>query len=423
MPARAGRDAPTDQVGVDRVRVAVTGAAGPVARLLIDRLTADPSVGEVVAVDATAMSGDLFGDTPHGVRLVSTDSCDPAVATAFGGCDVVVHLDPDPVRQQLPGPRPDELTTDAVTAGGLPPMGRPSGDGAGPTPDPASSGTATGPELELLAPVPAGRAVRAAQTVLTAAAAAGVRTVVLVTSAMVYGAGGDGAVLLGEDESPAADPVSPMLRDMLEIERVAAAAGRTHPGLGVAILRPAALVGPGVDTLVTRHFESPRLLTVRGAAMRWQFCHLDDLVAALQLAATRPLRGALTVASTGWLAQEEVERLSGLSRVELPESLAFGTAERLHRLGLTPAPAGELRFVTRPWVVPSTRLRDAGWRPLWDNADAFSVLLEEARGRVALAGRRIGRRETATLSAAGATVAVLGTAAIVRRARRARRRG
>ena len=151
--------------------------------------------------------------------------------------------------------------------------------------------------------------------------------------------------------------------------------------------------------------------------------HLDDLLGALTTAATRPLTGALTVGCTGWLAQEEVERLSGLGRVELPESLAFGTAERLHRLGLTPAPAGELRYVTRPWVVSSTRLRDAGWRPLWDNADAFAVLLEEARGRTAVAGRRIGRRETATLGAAGATVAVLGTAAIVRRARRARRRG
>lgn len=425
MPARDSPDAP-----VPRVRIAVTGAAGPVARLLLDRLAADPAVTELVAIDAEAADGDLAGELPAGIRVVAADSCDPAIADAFSGCHVVVHLDPDPVRQQLPGPRPDEVperpgrpaTAGMATAGmataGTATAGAATADGD--TSDGADTST---PELELIEPMPAGRAVRAAQTVLTAAAATGVRTVVLVTSAMVYGAGSKANVPLDEDDPPAAHPMSPMLRDMLEIERVAASAGRTLPGVSIGVVRPAALVGPGVDTLVTRHFEAPRLLTVRGAPMRWQFCHLDDLVGALHIAATRPVHGTLTVGCTGWLAQEEVERLSGLNRVELPESLAFGTAERLHRLGLTPAPAGELRYVTRSWVVPATRLRNAGWRPLWDNADAFAVLLEETRGRIALAGRRMGRRETATLGAAGATVAVLGTAAIVRRARRARRRG
>ena len=348
------------------------------------------------------------------LRVVEVDSLDPAVAAAFAGCDVVVHLDPDPVRQQLPEPGPDSASPTR---------------GDGPSPD-AVDGSADGAvqpdpreDVELVEPVPVGRAVRAAQTVLTAAAAAGVGTVVLVTSAMVYGTRRDPARPLAEDDPPAAAPMGRLLRDLLEIEHVAETARRTHPGLAVAVLRPAALVGPGVDTLITRHFEAPRLLTVRGVAMRWQFCHLQDLIGALLVTALRPLAGPLTVGCTGWLAQDEVERLSGLGRVELPESLAFGTAERLHRLGLTPAPAGELSFVTRPWVVPATRLRDAGWRPTWDNADAFGVLLTEARGRVALAGRRIGLRETATLGAAGATVAVLGTAAIVRRARRARRRG
>jgi hypothetical protein len=112
--------------------------------------------------------------------------------------------------------------------------------------------------------------------------------------------------------------------------------------------------------------------------------------------------------------------ISGMRRIELPSSLALGTAERLHRLGVIPAPASDLQYVMHPWVVPSTRLRAAGWRPTYDNPTALGVLLEQVSGHHALAARRVGRRD-ATIGAAGAAVAVVGTAALVRRARKKRR--
>ena len=49
------------------------------------------------------------------------------------------------------------------------------------------------------------------------------------------------------------------------------------------MLRPAALVGGGVDTIFTRHFEAPRLLAVKGSRTCWQFCHVDDLLSAIEL--------------------------------------------------------------------------------------------------------------------------------------------
>jgi hypothetical protein len=73
-----------------------------------------------------------------------------------------------------------------------------------------------------------------------------------------------------------------------------------------------------------------------------------------------------------------------------------------------------------PWVVDCAALRAAGWRPRFGNSEALRVLLDQRQGRHAVAGRRVARKE-ATITAAGATVAVIGTAAIVRRARRHRR--
>jgi hypothetical protein len=112
-----------------------------------------------------------------------------------------------------------------------------------------------------------------------------------------------------------------------------------------------------------------------------------------------------------------------MKSLELPARLTFGTAERLHRLGVTPAPAAELRYAVYPWVVECAALYSAGWRPSYDNATALEELVAAAGGHRAVAGRRITRKETA-ITAAGAaagTAAVIGTAAIIR-ARRSRGR-
>lgn len=359
--ARSRRPAASKRLPV----VAVTGASAGVGRALTAALAERDDVGKVVALDSRR--GDVAGVT---WRVVNVR--DPVLVKRLAGVDVLVHL---------------------------------------------AWNSEPGAESE------ARRAfnVRGTETAVTSAAAAGVRRVVLVTSAMVYGALPDNPTPLDEDAPLRAVADDSVVGDLLEIEALAERARTTHPGLDVCVVRPATVVGPGIDSVLTRHFEAPRLLVVRDSRPCWQFCHVNDLVSALVFVVLHDVAGPVTVASEGWLEQDEVEALSGLRRIELPASLAFGTAERLHRLGITPAPASELQYTVHPWVVPARRLRDAGWTPAYDNAGALCALLAESAGRTAIASRRVGRGDaTATLGAAGATVAVLGAAALVRRSRRRR---
>lgn len=362
---RSGRSDGSRRDG--RPVIAVTGAASGLGARLAARLVENPDIGRVVGIDDRRGAVD-------GVTWRVLDVTDPGLARRLTSVDTVVHLDVD--------------------------LGLDGGDRR-------TAGSAS-------------RNVRSTQTVLTSAAASGVRRVVLCTSAMVYGALPDNPVPLDEDAPLRATPDGDLLADLLEMERLAAQAPRSHSGLQVTVLRPATVVGPEVDSVLTRHFEAPRLLVVRDSTPRWQFCHIDDLAAALELAALGRVEGVATVACEGWMGQAEVELVSGLRHIELPASLALGTAERLHRLGVIPAPAGELHYVMHPWVVPATRLREAGWRPTYDNPTALGELLELVRGHHAVAARRVGRRDAAA-GAAGAAVAVVGTAALVRRARRRRR--
>ena len=74
--------------------------------------------------------------------------------------------------------------------------------------------------------------VRGAQTVLTAAAAGQVGRVLLVTSAMVYGARPDNQVPLPEKAPLAADADSSVAGDLLEVEQLAQPLAARQPGRG-----------------------------------------------------------------------------------------------------------------------------------------------------------------------------------------------
>ncbi|WP_396448994.1 NAD-dependent epimerase/dehydratase family protein [Actinomadura sp.] len=345
--------------------VAVTGAASGAGRLLAARLAGREEIRKVVAIDGQR------GDVP-GVTWRVTDIRDPLLSGRLSDVDVIVNLD----IERSPDADPRERRTHNV---------------------------------------------RGAQTVVTAAAAARVRRVVLVTSAMVYGAGPGNEVPLSEDAPLLAEASTSIAGDYLEMEELAATAPVTHPGLDVTVVRPAAVVGPGVDTVVTRHFEAPRLLSVKGSTPGWQFCHIEDLASALDVVVTEGVRGPVAVGGEGWLGPEEVAEITGKRSFELPAALTFGMAQRLHRLGMTPAPATDLHYVAYPWVVDCARLRAAGWKPMYDNAAALRVVMEETAGRHAVVGRRVGGKEATVATAAGATVAAIGAAAAIRRARKRRR--
>jgi nucleoside-diphosphate-sugar epimerase len=337
--------------------IAVTGAGAGLGRAFVERLAARDDLGGLIGLDVAPARVD-------GIVWRAVDVRDPLLTSRLTGATTVVHL----------------ATSYDVT---LP--------------------TATRRALN----------VRGTAHVLEAAREAGARRVVLCTSADVYGVQPDNPVPLPDDAplTGAADEVT-LAGDHVEVERLASHAART--GMAVTVLRPATLVGLGTayDGQALRQLSAPRLLAVRGVEPLWQLCHVDDLVAALELAALGEVTGGLGVACEGSVPQRVVEELTGRRRLELPAAVALSTAERLHRVGVTASSPRELDHLLGPLVLGCDGLRTAGWSPAWTNEDA---LLAHLSARVPEGGRGT------AVTAAGATVALLGTAALVRQARRRRR--
>jgi nucleoside-diphosphate-sugar epimerase len=341
--------------------VGVTGAAGQLGAAVAAALVRSEGIRQVVGLDTVRPA-------VPGVTWRRADPVDPALAGALRGIDALVHL---------------ALDLDAGS-------------------DRAVQRTANN---------------RGASIALTAAAAASVRRVVLVTSARVYGAHADNPVPLPEDAPLRAQPENTLLGDLLDIEQLAARARSAYPGVSVSVVRPALLLGPGFEHAAAGLLDGPRLLAVRGARPHWQFCHVDDLGSAVATTLLAGLDGPLTVACDGWLEQAELELALDRRRIELPAPVAFGTAARLHAIGVS-TPPSELSYLVHPWVVSSQRLRQAGWRPTHSNLEA---LAEYVAGRP-VGPRRLRMDAKGATAAAGATVALVGTAALIRRARQRRRR-
>ena len=337
--------------------VAVTGAADGLGRALVERLAEREDLAGLLGLD-------LVPGRVDGVVWRTGDVRDPLLATRLTGATTVVHL---------------ATSYDATL-------------------DPESRRALN---------------VRGTAQVLDAAREVGARRVVLCTSADVYGVSPVNQVPLADGSPLAAEPDElTLVGDLVEVERLADHAQRT--GLDVTVLRPATLVGlgPAYDGQLLRQLAAPRLLAVRGIEPLWQLCHVEDLVAALELAAVGAVSGALGVACDGALPQVVVEEVTGRRRLELPAVVALSTAERLHRAGVTSSSPRELDRLLGPLVLGCDGLLAAGWKPTWTNEDA---LLAHLSARASDTGRGT------AVTAAGATVALLGTAALVRQARRRRR--
>jgi len=255
--------------------------------------------------------------------------------------------------------------------------------------------------------------------VLDAAGDAACAHLVVVTSALVYGAWPTNPVPLTEDAGLRPNPGFEPAVLLAEVERLVAEWHDAHPAAVVTILRPAPVVAEG-----EAGWLAPMLAAVRGVPVGdddppGQFVHLDDLASAVVRVVTDRLPGVFNVAPEGWIDGDALRALQGGPRLRLPGRVAERVASWRFRAGMSPTPPGLLPWTTAPWVVAADRLRATGWTAAHSNEEAF-VAGHRASPWATVSPRR--RQEIALGASAGvAALAVTAvTVAVRRRLRRPR---
>ncbi|MFM8562847.1 MAG: NAD-dependent epimerase/dehydratase family protein [Acidimicrobiia bacterium] len=245
----------------------------------------------------------------------------------------------------------------------------------------------------------------------------GVRHVVLLSSAMVYGAWPNNPVPITEDAALRPDFGFAFARQLATVEQMVDDWREGAPGRTSCILRPVpAMAADGTSSLV-RALAAGMGGRLGEDDVPAQFLHLDDLASAVELVVNRRLDGVYNVAPDGHVPGARVRSLWGMApRLRLPDRLAEVVADVRWRFQRGPIPPGLRPYVRSPWLVSNGRLRAEGWTPSVTNEQAF-VEGTDAKWWTMLTPKR--RQELALGAMGVTTLGVVGTIVVWLR-RRAR---
>lgn len=326
---------------MDDLRVVVTGASGAVGRHVADRLGANDAVAELVALDRFPSDG---------VRQFDVLTGDLADILDEG--DVLVHLAATPV-------------------------------GFG------GDGNAAKADKSL------------AERVLAAAATAKAAHVVIVSSAMVYGAWPDNPMPLTETATVRPNQEFRFGLVRSEIEAMAEQWAEDTGAL-LTIVRP-------VTTLARGRENALALLLRNSAAIRnsdgdapAQFLHAEDFASALETLVAGRHGGVYNIAPDGWLRPAEVAALRGIPEtpIRVPGVVNSAVSDARRRLGARTHP-GLTAYLQHPWVVANDKLKALGWEPEFSNEEAYVAGYQPSR----FDGVTSKRRQEIALGATGAALA------------------
>jgi UDP-glucose 4-epimerase len=210
-----------------------------------------------------------------------------------------------------------------------------------------------------------------------AAAAGGVRHLVLRSFTAVYGARGQNPNFLSEDRRPDAGSRLAWVRDKVEAEEHAFSFSRRYPTLGVTVLRFATLLGPGVHTFYTRMFSKRVVPVVLGYDPLLQLLHPDDALEATVRALAKGPCGVVNVVPSSTVSLLTALHVAEKVALAVPHVLAYPLADAWWGAGLGEAPGGFVDYARFLFVADGEKARhELGFQPRYSSREALAAYLE-----------------------------------------------
>jgi UDP-glucose 4-epimerase len=174
----------------------------------------------------------------------------------------------------------------------------------------------------------------------------------------------------------------PYFADKIQAEAEANRFAERAAGSVVTILRTAPIVGPTVQSFVTRYLARKIVPTMMGFDPLLQFVHEIDAIGAFKLAIDRDVPGTYNIVGDGVLPLSTVIKLAGRVAFPVPHPLAESIGSALWLAQLAEAPPSFMKYLRFLCVADGTKAREKmGFRPAYTTREALIDFVSAQRLR------------------------------------------
>jgi UDP-glucose 4-epimerase len=205
-----------------------------------------------------------------------------------------------------------------------------------------------------------------------------VRDVVVKSSSYVYGTSPADPRWFTEETPRVHSPRTRVERSLESVEGYVRDFAIDNPHVNVTLLRFSNVLGPDIETPISRALRLPAVPSILGFDPSFQFVHEDDVVRSIVFVLDRQLAGIFNVAGDGLLPWSEVAHMCGKRTLPLP---AWGThlaALPLRQLGVE-LPDELLGLLRYGRGIDNRRLKQAGFRYRYTSAGTVEAFIEAMR--------------------------------------------
>ena len=214
--------------------------------------------------------------------------------------------------------------------------------------------------------------------VLECAAKYGVKKLVVLSSANVYGPSPDNSNFLSEDAPLMAASRFPSVRDLIEVDMLAHGFFWRQPSVETVVVRPVHIVGPTIKNAPSNYLRLKRPMTLMGFDPMVQLIHMQDVGSALVTALTPGLKGVYNVTGPGEVPLSSCFKELGARPLPVPHPIARGLLSSLFKYRLASYPPEELDHIQFLCMVDGARWRtETGWSPGSSMRDTIRAVLSD----------------------------------------------
>lgn len=208
-----------------------------------------------------------------------------------------------------------------------------------------------------------------------------VRNVIVKSSTMVYGCAPEDPVWFTEDTPRSRPSRAPIERSLEAVEGYVRDFAEDNPHVNVALMRFSNVIGPELETPLTRLLKLPVVPSMFGFDPRFQFVWEDDVIRSILFAFDHDLPGVFNVAGDGLLPWSEVAKLCGKRTIALPPVGTSLLTSPFRTIGLADVPEEYHGLLKYGRGVDNRRLKEYGFRYGYTSAEAVDAFIQAVRLR------------------------------------------